>query len=106
MADPTHDQYGRPIYRIEYPKLAEFLQSTAPVTVIQGPVGSGKSKISNLKAWVVAGGQKPDRGGVRRTRGAVIRNTYPELIATTMRTWKDTFPEDLMFQETKDPSEP
>lgn len=95
MTEQTHDQYGRPIYRLEYPKLVEFFQSMAPVTVIQGPVGSGKSKISNLKAWATAGAQKADRGGIRRTRGAVIRNTYPELVSTTMRTWKDTFPEEL-----------
>ncbi len=87
------DANGRLIYKIEYPVLADFMQSTAPVQVIQGPVGSGKSKICNLKAWAVAASQAPGRDGIRHTRGAVIRNTYPELISTTMRTWKDTFPE-------------
>lgn len=86
---------GRPVYKIEYPQLAAFMQSRAPVQVIQGPVGSGKSKVCNLKAWAVAAGQRPGPDGLRHTRGAVIRNTYPELVSTTMRTWKDTFPEEL-----------
>ena len=36
--------------------------------------------------------QKPDAQGIRRTRFAVIRNTYPELKSTTLRTWKDWLP--------------
>lgn len=85
---------GQLIYKVEYPTLAKFMQSTAAVQVIQGPVGSGKSKVCNLKAWAVAATQKPGAGGLRCTRGAIIRNTYPELVSTTMRTWKDTFPEE------------
>lgn len=89
------DSFGRPIYRIEYPCLEKFFGSTKPVQVIQGPVGSGKSKVCNLKALLVASQQRASRDGLRHSRGAVIRNTYPELIATTMRTWKDTFPEEI-----------
>jgi hypothetical protein len=93
--DLALDQYGRPIYKIEYPTLSQFMQSTAFVQVIRGPVGSGKSKICNLKLYAIASQQAPDRSGVRRTRFGVIRNTYPELITTTMRTWRDTFPENI-----------
>src|SRR5579859_6117476 len=88
------DEYGRPIYEIDYPVLARFMQSTAFVQVIRGPVGSGKSKICNIKLYAIASQQKPDRSGIRRTRWGVIRNTYPELTTTTMRTWRDTFPEE------------
>lgn len=95
MSEQQRDDHGRLIYTVDYPVLAKFMQSTAPVQVIQGPVGSGKSKICNLKAWVVGAQQKPGPDGIRRTRGAVIRNTYPELVSTTMRTWKDTFPEEM-----------
>lgn len=35
--------------------------------------------------------QKP-HNGVRRTRWAVIRNTYPELKSTTIKTWTEWFP--------------
>jgi hypothetical protein len=90
-----YDQHGRPIYTFDYPQLVRFMRSQAPVQVIQGPIGSGKSKACNLKAWMVAASQKPGPDGIRHTRGAVIRNTYGELISTTMRTWRDTFPEHL-----------
>lgn len=89
------DQYGRPIYRIEYPTLERFWMSQASVQVIRGPVGSGKSKVCNLKVFSIASQQRADRTGMRRTRWGVIRNTYPELTTTTMRTWKDTFPENV-----------
>lgn len=94
MTEQERDPQGRLIYKVEYPCLQQFMQSTAPVCVLQGPVGSGKSKICNLKAWVVGCGQEPDRQGIRHTRGVVIRNTYAELKNTTMRTWEDTFPEE------------
>jgi hypothetical protein len=35
--------------------------------------------------------QKPDSEGKRKTRFAVIRNTYRELADTTIRTWQDWF---------------
>jgi hypothetical protein len=89
------DEYGRPIYEIEYPVLSQFMMSKAFVQVIRGPVGSGKSKICNLKLYAIASQQVPDRGGIRRSRFGVIRNTYPELVTTTMRTWRDTFPEEV-----------
>ncbi|MHB1222412.1 MAG: hypothetical protein ACYC0J_10490 [Gammaproteobacteria bacterium] len=38
--------------------------------------------------------QEPGTDGVRRTRWAIIRNTYPELKATTIKTWTAWFPED------------
>jgi len=90
-----YDKFNRPIYMFEYPQLVAFMRSTAPVQVIRGPVGSGKSKACNMKAWVIAAAQAPGPDGLRHTRGAVIRNTYGELISTTMRTWRDTFPEHL-----------
>lgn len=39
--------------------------------------------------------QKPGPDGIRRTRWAVIRNTYGELKDTTLKTWLDWFPEDV-----------
>lgn len=35
--------------------------------------------------------QSPDKQGVRKTRWAIIRNTYPDLKNTTAKTWKDWF---------------
>jgi hypothetical protein len=39
--------------------------------------------------------QKPDANGVRKTRWAVVRNSYPQLRTTTIKTWLDWFPEDV-----------
>jgi hypothetical protein len=89
------DEYGRPIYEIDYPVLGRFMMSSAFVQVLRGPVGSGKSKLCNLKLYSIASQQAPDRSGIRRTRWIVVRNTYAELTTTTLNTWKDTFPEDI-----------
>ena len=37
----------------------------------------------------------PGRDGVRRSKWAFIRNSYPELISTTMATWREWVPEQL-----------
>lgn len=39
--------------------------------------------------------QKADANGRRRSRWAVVRNTYPELKATTIKTWSDWVPESI-----------
>jgi len=86
---------GIPIYRVEGRVLEAFMLSNAFVQVIQGPVGSGKSKTCNLKIFAMATQQAQGHDGVRHTRWAIVRNTYPELKSTTIRTWTDTFPERL-----------
>lgn len=60
---------------------------------LRGPVGSGKSAACCIALFLVALNQKPSPDGIRRTRFAVIRNSYPELRTTTLNTWKDWFPE-------------
>ncbi len=87
------DKFGQTVYEIDGPVLEAFMLSTAPVQILVGPVGSGKSKACNLKLWAIANGQAPGPDGIRRTRMAVVRTTYPELRTTTIRTWLDTFPE-------------
>jgi hypothetical protein len=87
------DSAGRTVYELDGATLERFMLSSAPVAVICGPVGSGKSKACNLKLWAIANNQKPGPDGIRRTRMAVVRTTYPELRTTTIRTWLDTFPE-------------
>jgi hypothetical protein len=85
---------GRIAYQIDGgTQLAAFMCSTAPVQIIQGPVGSAKSKTCNLKVWSIASQQRAMRDGIRRSRWGVVRNTYPELKTTTIRTWEDTFPQ-------------
>lgn len=58
-----------------------------------GPIGSGKSVACICEVLKNAHEQQPSPDGVRRTRWAIIRNTYPELLTTTLKTWLDWVPE-------------
>ena len=71
------------------PTVALFHQSDAFMRGIRGPRGSGKSVGCVMEMVIRAHQQAPDRHGRRRTRFAVIRNTYSELKKTTLATWKD-----------------
>lgn len=56
---------------------------------LMGPVGSGKSTACCYEILIRALQQQPGPDGVRRSRWAALRNTYPELKSTTIRTWMD-----------------
>ena len=75
--------------------LAQFHASDAFARGLMGPVGSGKSTACAMEIFERARQQAPDSEGVRKTRWAVIRNTYPDLRTTTLKTWKEWFPEHL-----------
>src|SRR5262245_51336978 len=72
--------------------LRDFLRSTSFVTGIQGPLGSGKSAACSVQILRRSQLQAPSPDGIRRTRWAVIRNSYPELKTTALRTWQDWCP--------------
>lgn len=78
------------------PTLASFHASNAFVRGIRGPIGSGKSVGCCWEIYTRAMEQAPGADGVRRSRGLVTRNTYGELTTTTLRTWLDWFPEDIV----------
>jgi hypothetical protein len=59
-----------------------------------GPVGSSKSSACCMEIFTRGCEQKAFQG-VRRTRWAVIRATYPELKSTTIRTWQQWFPDQV-----------
>jgi len=73
----------------------DFHKSPAFVRLLIGPIGSGKSVASCIELFKLANLQAADSNGIRRTRWAVIRNTYRELIDTTCKTWHDWFPKDM-----------
>ncbi|WP_186202357.1 TerL [Burkholderia gladioli] len=75
-------------------KLEEYILSKAPRTIIRGPLGSGKTNASCWKGFRAMCEQEPDAHGVRRSRGIAVRNTYPDLLSTTVKDWLDMF-EDL-----------
>lgn len=73
--------------------LAKFHASTADVRGIMGPIGSGKSVgcCNDIMARCLQ--QPVSIDGVRRSRWAIVRNTYPELKETTIKTWLDWYGE-------------
>lgn len=83
---------------VEYnapPTLGRFLGSDAFVRCVVGPVGSGKSSACVLEVLRRALQQKPGPDGIRRTRFAVIRNTYSQLRDTTRKTFEQWIPPQL-----------
>lgn len=65
-----------------------------PVKIIQGPVGSGKSLACCMHVYQQALSQPKQADGKRRFRALVIRESYPRLEETTLKTWLEWFPED------------
>jgi hypothetical protein len=84
------------------PTLGEFLACDDFIRLIVGPVGSGKSSACVMELLframmsVPLGKPEPDAKGkvrrLRRSRFAVIRNTYPELRDTTIKTFESWVP--------------
>ena len=66
--------------------LSRFLASDRPMRFIRGPIGSGKSVACALELLRRAARQKPGPDGVRRSRGAIIRNTLSQLRSTCLVT--------------------
>jgi len=63
---------------------------------IRGPVGSGKSvqclqKLMYISCVI----QQPDKNNIRKTRHAIVRNSYRQLKSTTIKTFQDWFPSSL-----------
>lgn len=85
---------GKIVYTAE-PTPALFHSSDAFFRDIMGPVGSGKSVASVMEGLMRAYKQAPSPDGVRRTRGAIIRNSYPELKSTTIKTFQTWLPDDV-----------
>ena len=77
-------------YKAE-PTASRFHRSNAFVRVLRGPIGTGKS-VTCCMEMIRRGKEQEPFEKVRRTRWAAIRNTYPELISTTIKTWEDWAP--------------
>jgi hypothetical protein len=81
---------------VEYyptPTGAKFHNSPAQYKCIMGPVGSGKSVACVMELLRKSQEQEPQEDGVRRTRWAIVRNTYADLKTTTLETFQDWIPE-------------
>lgn len=79
-------------YRPAGKTLRAFMRSDAFIQGIRGPFGSGKSTAAVCKILKCAAKQVRCRDGLRRSRWVVVRNTYPELKTTTIKTWHQWVP--------------
>jgi hypothetical protein len=75
------------------PTLWQAFNSDAFVTVVRGPVGSGKSTWAGARIMAQALSQEPAPDGYRYAKWGIVRNTYGELTSTTVSTWRAIFPE-------------
>jgi len=71
-----------------------FHKDESFVRTLMGPIGSGKSVACIMEMMRLSLLQEP-YNGIRKTRWAVIRNTYRELLDTTMESFFDWFPKEL-----------
>jgi hypothetical protein len=76
------------------PVAGAFYRSNGEFDLICGPVGSGKTTAAALRVMRHAYEQTPDADGIARTRCAVVRNTRRQLQDTTIKTWREIFPDD------------
>lgn len=85
---------GRKVYRPDGAMLKQFIRARNHVSVIRGPIGSGKTLAAMNKIWAIACEQAPSPSdGLRKTRWAVVRNTYAELTGSTVKDWLEWFPD-------------
>jgi hypothetical protein len=83
------------VIKINYypsPTFEAFHHDDTEVRGVLGPVGAGKSVGMVMECFTCSLEQAAFRG-VRRVRGAIVRNTYNELKSTTIKTWIDWIPE-------------
>ena len=69
----------------------DYFCDRSEVSIIAGPVGSGKTVASLMKGFTISVQQAPYTG-VRYSRGIVLRNTYPELVSTVIKSFSEWFP--------------
>lgn len=79
-----------------------FHSSDKEIRLLMGPVGTGKSVASMMDIWKRAIEQPPCKDGIRRSKFAIIRNTYPDLMSTTLATWLVWFPEEFYGKVRRD----
>ena len=76
------------------PTPSEFHQSDEFYRGIKGPRGSGKSTGMCMEIMRRIQEQEPGPDGIRKSRWAIVRNTYRELEDTALKTWLYWFNED------------
>jgi hypothetical protein len=75
--------------------LQRFHDSDSFVRGVMGPVGSGKSSACVIELLRRAKEQAPGPDGIRRSRAVVIRNSFPDLSSTTIKTVMQWMPKEM-----------
>lgn len=87
MSDDFNTVYNPP------PSLVPFLTCESFISLISGPVGSGKSSAAMMKIAYHAKKMRPGKDGIRKSRAVVVRNTNQMLTDATVPTFMTWFPE-------------
>ena len=83
-------------YRPPGPVAEAFYETRAKVSMIMGPFGSGKTGASLMRMPLIAVQQRPSPvDNIRRTKFAVVRDTYRNLNRTTIPSWHSWIPKSL-----------
>lgn len=90
--DLPEDQVLNLTYKLSGPTAVKFHACDDEFRCIVGPVGMGKSSICVWELFFRAAKQKPNQYGVRKSKWAIIRNTYPDLLNTTIQDFASWFP--------------
>lgn len=96
-----HPQTGQPLkvrYEFEYralPTVRLFHSCRDEIRCLVGPVGSGKTAGATIEVGYRIPMMYWNRYGINKTRGVILRNTYPMLVDSTQRTFFEWFPPGL-----------
>lgn len=76
--------------------LEAYGKCRADVHIIRGPLGGGKTYESINKIIDLCCEQKPTKADkIRKTRGVVVRNTYPDLVSTVIKDVREVIPQEM-----------
>jgi len=81
------------------PTMKLFHESNAQVRAIVGPMGSGKSTSAAMEVCMFLPQHLWETYGIKKTRWAVVRNTFPEMRTTTQRTYFEWFPQGRHYKQ-------
>lgn len=85
------------------PVAEAFVNDKRLISGIMGPVGSAKTTTCIRKCIYAALWQGPGPDGVYRARGAVVRDTYPQLRKTVLESWFNWFPKAIYREYSGEP---
>jgi hypothetical protein len=91
LAPPEGEKRMEFSYKPQGPTLEAYIACQERRAFIMGPLGSSKTNASCWKAFRVMLNQRPDQEGKRQTRIVAVRNTYGELLGTTVKDWLAMF---------------